>query len=146
VTDNDRPDDTYRATIVRAAEILGGPAALSRRLQVPMPEITRWLTGAGRPSIGLFLKVIDVLIEENRTPTERLQVRADRSQAQADRSQAKADRDQAKADRDQIRADREEAKTERDRTGSTQHFGHVQPEGSEPASNDPDQESGKGTG
>ncbi len=59
-----REEDTYRAALVRAAEILGGARPLARRLQVPMPELTRWLAGADTPSIGTFLKVIDILIEE----------------------------------------------------------------------------------
>ncbi len=33
-----------------------------------MPELTRWLAGADTPSIGTFLKVIDILIEEGRNP------------------------------------------------------------------------------
>lgn len=62
------PEDTYRAALVRAAELLGGARPLSARLQVPMPELTRWLAGDGKPSIGIFLKVIDVLLEESRKP------------------------------------------------------------------------------
>jgi hypothetical protein len=58
--------DTYRAALVRAAHILGGAVALSRRLQVPMSDLTRWLAGDGRPSIGVFLRVIDVMLEEER--------------------------------------------------------------------------------
>jgi hypothetical protein len=62
------PEDTYRAALVRAAELLGGARPLCDRLQVPMPELTRWLAGDGKPSIGIFLKVIDVLLEESRKP------------------------------------------------------------------------------
>jgi hypothetical protein len=64
------PEDTYRAALMRAAELLGGARPLSDRLQVPLPELTRWLAGDGKPSIGIFLKVIDVLIEEGGKPTE----------------------------------------------------------------------------
>jgi hypothetical protein len=62
------PEDTYRAALVRAAELLGGTRPLCDRLQVPMPDLTRWLAGDGKPAIGVFLKVIDVLIEEGRKP------------------------------------------------------------------------------
>jgi len=62
------PEDTHRAALVRAAQLLGGARPLSDRLQVPLPELTRWLAGDGKPSIGIFLKVIDVLIEEGRRP------------------------------------------------------------------------------
>jgi hypothetical protein len=60
-------EDTYRAALVRAAEILGGARALCDRVHVPMPELTRWLAGDGKPTIGIFLKVIDILIEEGQT-------------------------------------------------------------------------------
>jgi hypothetical protein len=61
-------EDTYRAALVRAAQILGGARALCDRLHVPMAELTRWLAGDGKPSIGIFLKVIDILIEEGQSP------------------------------------------------------------------------------
>jgi hypothetical protein len=149
VANEDKPDDTYRATLVRAAEILGGAAALSRKLQVPMPDITRWLAGAEKPSMGIFLKVIDILIEGNRTSAERQQARADRSQSKADRSQARADRDQTRADRSQAEADRDQKDADRrqDDVGPTgQPSGTkpgplrlVQRDDSEPASNTPDE-------
>jgi hypothetical protein len=55
--------DTYRAALVRAAELLGGAVALSHRLHVPMADLTRWLAGDGRPSMGTFLRVIDIVLE-----------------------------------------------------------------------------------
>ena len=58
--------DTYRAALVRAAQVLGGAVPLSHRLQVPMSDLTRWLAGDGRPSIGVFLRVIDVMLEGDR--------------------------------------------------------------------------------
>jgi hypothetical protein len=58
-------EDTYRAALVRAAVALGGAIPLSRYMQVPMPDLTRWLAGDGRPPMGLFLKVIDLLLEES---------------------------------------------------------------------------------
>ena len=62
------PEDTYRAALVRAAELLGGARPLCDRLQVPMADLTRWLAGVDQPSIGTFLKVIDILIEEGSKP------------------------------------------------------------------------------
>ena len=114
MADEDRPDDTYRVTLVRAVKVLGGVGQLSRRLQVPLSNVTDWLAGKDRPSPGVFLKVIDILIEENRSLAERKQMRADSSQAQAERSQGRADRDQAKADRSQAAADRDQAAADRD--------------------------------
>jgi hypothetical protein len=57
--------DTYRAALVRAAELLGGAATLSHRLHVPMAELTRWLAGDGKPSMGTFLRVVDIVLEES---------------------------------------------------------------------------------
>jgi hypothetical protein len=65
---DDEPAATYRMALVRAAEILGGARALAQRLQVSMPDLTRWLAGVEKPSIGTFLKVIDILLEESRKP------------------------------------------------------------------------------
>ena len=155
MADEGRPDDTYRVTLVRAVKVLGGVGPLSRRLQVPLSDVTRWLAGTHRPSPGIFLKVIDILIEENRS-LERKQTRADGFQSQADRSQARADRDQAKADRSQAAADRDQkhADREHDRAGDANQPSRpksgplrlVQRDDSEPASDTPDEGSGKKTG
>lgn len=71
------PEDTYRAALVRAAEILGSARALSDRLRVPMASLTHWLAGDGKPPMGVFLQVIDVLIEESQS--SRLRPKADQS-------------------------------------------------------------------
>lgn len=68
------PEDTYGIALVRAAELLGGAVPLARRLQVPMPELTRWLARDDRPSIGVFLKVIDIVLADRSDklgPTEK---------------------------------------------------------------------------
>lgn len=61
-------EDTYRAALVRAAELLGGARPLCDRLQVPMATMTRWLAGDGKPPMGVFLAAIDILIEEGAKP------------------------------------------------------------------------------
>jgi hypothetical protein len=61
-------EDTYRAALVRAAELLGGAKSLCDRLHVPMSDLTHWLAGNGKPPVGIFLRVIDILIEEGRKP------------------------------------------------------------------------------
>jgi CheY-like chemotaxis protein len=59
--------DTYRAALVWAAELLGGAVPLSRRLGVPMADLTHWLAGDGQPPSSVFLAVVDVLIEKGRS-------------------------------------------------------------------------------
>lgn len=66
VEDGAHQQQTYRAALARAAGLLGGARELSHRLQVPMPDLTRWLAGEGKPAIDVFLRVVDILIEEGR--------------------------------------------------------------------------------
>ena len=60
--------DTYRVALQHAVKLVGGAPELARRLQVPQAELERWLAGEGKPSMGTFLKVIDILLEEGRKP------------------------------------------------------------------------------
>jgi hypothetical protein len=62
----EQQEQTYRAALAHAAGLLGGARELAQRLQVPMSDLTRWLAGQGKPSIGVFLRVVDILIEEGR--------------------------------------------------------------------------------
>ena len=66
VDDGAQQQQTYRAALARAAGLLGGARELSHRLQVPMPNLTRWLAGEGKPAIDVFLRVVDILIQEGR--------------------------------------------------------------------------------
>lgn len=68
-----KPDDTYRAALVRAAQLLGGAVPLSHYLRVPMKDLTHWLAGNGTPPSGIFLRVIDLLIEAAKPPRFRQQ-------------------------------------------------------------------------
>ena len=61
-------EDTYRVALAQAAENLGGPAPLAQRLQVSTAQLTRWLDGLDQPSIGTFLKVVDILAETSKQP------------------------------------------------------------------------------
>ena len=49
--------------IRRAAEILGEPRKLARRLRVPMDELVRWINGKDQPSNGAFLECVDIILE-----------------------------------------------------------------------------------
>lgn len=61
-----RQEDTYRAAVVRAATLVGGVRELSNRIQVSMPDLTRWLEGKGTPPIGVFLRIVDIFLEETK--------------------------------------------------------------------------------
>ena len=62
------PHDPYQIALARAADLLGGAAALSRRLQVPIDDLRRWLHGPSRPPRGIFLRVVDLVTEERPEP------------------------------------------------------------------------------
>jgi hypothetical protein len=47
----------------RAAEILGEPRKLARRLHVPMDALLRWINGREQPSNGVFLQCVDIILE-----------------------------------------------------------------------------------
>lgn len=64
------PDDTHRAALARAVELVGGEKPLCQRLRVSTSDLARWLAGDAKPPIGVFLRVIDVLIEEERKPRD----------------------------------------------------------------------------
>jgi hypothetical protein len=46
----------------KAAEILGGNAALCRHLQVPDAVLGAWLLGTDMPPTHVFLKAVDLLV------------------------------------------------------------------------------------
>ena len=66
VSEPRQDEDSYRAAIVRAAFLVGGARQLSDRLQVPMTELTRWVTGEGKPAMNVFLRVVDILVAESK--------------------------------------------------------------------------------
>src|SRR5688572_32143124 len=58
--------DTHKAAVARAAELAGGVKALSVRLRVPVVDLMRWIQGEAKPSRGVFLRLVDFVIEEGR--------------------------------------------------------------------------------
>jgi hypothetical protein len=52
--------------VARAAKLAGGVRALSQRLRVPVVDLMRWIQGEARPSKGMFLKVVDFIVEEGK--------------------------------------------------------------------------------
>ena len=57
-------------TLSKAAEIVGGPEALRRRLNVSALVLGVWLAGAETPPTDVFLKAVDI-IETYKTSLKR---------------------------------------------------------------------------
>jgi len=51
----------------KALEQIGGLEALSQRLQVPASVVREWMFDVGSPPHGVFLRVVEVLLEERRS-------------------------------------------------------------------------------
>ena len=52
----------------RAAAVIGGLVALSRHLGVPDQTVREWMFDVGSPPNGVFLRVIEVLLDEPADP------------------------------------------------------------------------------
>jgi hypothetical protein len=48
----------------RAAELVGGRETLARTLQVPLGELEKWLSGERKPPREVFLRVVDIIIDD----------------------------------------------------------------------------------
>jgi hypothetical protein len=55
----------YSRAVRKAAELLGGREKLSRTLQVPLAEIEKWIADKGKPPREMFLRVVDLIIDDN---------------------------------------------------------------------------------
>jgi hypothetical protein len=54
----------YSRALLKAAELLGGRAQLARILQVPSTEIDRWIADEAKPTREVFLRVVDIILDE----------------------------------------------------------------------------------
>jgi len=64
---NDSPvtaASVYSRALLKAAELLGGRAELARMLQVPGAEIDRWIADEEKPPREMFLRVVDIILDE----------------------------------------------------------------------------------
>src|SRR5262245_22533065 len=52
----------YARTLHRACEVEGGLDALSRKLGVPAPALTRWIGGLEQPPLDKFLAAVDIVL------------------------------------------------------------------------------------
>jgi hypothetical protein len=58
----------YSRTLQKAAELVGGRANLCRHLHVPMAELEKWIADEKVPPLGVFLRAVDLVIEETPPP------------------------------------------------------------------------------
>jgi hypothetical protein len=58
----------YSRTLQKAAQLLGSRAKLCRHLQVPLAELQKWIEDKQAPPIAIFLKAVDLIIEETPPP------------------------------------------------------------------------------
>ena len=54
----------YSRAVRKAAEMVGGRDELARMLQVPLVDVEKWIVGDRKPPRELFLRVVDILIED----------------------------------------------------------------------------------
>lgn len=57
-------NDVYVRSFMRAAELLGGVDKLAAHLNVAQSHLQLWMKGLGNPPVDLFLRVVDLLMEE----------------------------------------------------------------------------------
>jgi hypothetical protein len=48
----------------KAAELLGGRDELAKALQVPSSEIEKWIAEQSKPPREIFLRVVDIILDE----------------------------------------------------------------------------------
>ena len=58
----------YSRTFNKAAEVSGGAKKLARLLRVPLADLQKWMAGAATPPMPVFLKAIDVVLDETQPP------------------------------------------------------------------------------
>lgn len=58
------PTDVHARAMRRAAQVMGGVEALRAHLQVSMRDLSRWMAGEVRPPDTVFLRVVDLLSDD----------------------------------------------------------------------------------
>lgn len=59
-------DTLYTRALIRAAEIHGSTQALASQLRVPENTLLRWMAGRAQMPLAAFLRVIEVISEDER--------------------------------------------------------------------------------
>lgn len=60
-----KPVTVYSRALRKAAEMAGGREELARTLQVPLADVETWILGEKKPPREVFLRVVDLLIEDS---------------------------------------------------------------------------------
>lgn len=60
-----KPASVYSRAVRKAAEMAGGREELARRLQVALADVDKWILGDKKPPRDVFLRVVDLLIEDS---------------------------------------------------------------------------------
>lgn len=60
----------YSRALRKAAELVGGQAKLCRHLRVPAADLQSWIDDKSVPPRGIFLRAVDVIIEETPPPAD----------------------------------------------------------------------------
>lgn len=56
--------NVYSRALLRAVELVGGRDKLARVLRVPVSEIDKWIAGEAKPPREVFLRVVDLILDE----------------------------------------------------------------------------------
>jgi hypothetical protein len=54
----------YSRAVQKAADLLGGRERLAKVLLVPIAEIEKWIADRARPPREVFLRVVDIVLDE----------------------------------------------------------------------------------
>ena len=57
-------DRVYSRTFQKAIELLGDRKKVARELRVPLADLDKWITGSAKPPMQIFLKAIDLVLDE----------------------------------------------------------------------------------
>jgi len=60
----------YSRALKKAAELLGGREQLAKVLQVRAAQIDDWIADQGKPSREVFLRIVDLILDESRSGSD----------------------------------------------------------------------------
>jgi hypothetical protein len=62
------PASVYSRALQKAAELVGGRERLGKLFQVPKAELDKWIADEAKPPRDIFLRVVDMILEETGSP------------------------------------------------------------------------------